>query len=419
MLNRRQFLTRTLQGTSLIAVSPLVPQFLLNTAHAAEAGKDTVLVVVELTGGNDGLNTVIPYGDDLYHKARPTLHFKKEQVVKVDDHLGLHPNLAGLGTLLQKQQLAIIQGVGYPNPDRSHFESMDYWQSAEIGRKMSGTGWLARAVPSLQDDKGGIPAMQVGPERLPLTLQGAASGVVSVNNKHRQRRALTGTDKEHLPARKKLLEDLGKTDPSAGGDLAQFVQRRQAQTYTTLERLDEVLRNFQSTDYEVIDGRFQQSYGLNQKMQLISQLIMQGFGTRIFYVQLDGFDTHSKQAESHKTLLNQLDRAVQTFFQNLENSGQAKRVLLLTFSEFGRRVQENGSKGTDHGAASCQFLVGPAVKAGPIGAHPSLSDLDSGDLKFHTDFRRVYATLLDQWLHCDSEAVLGGKFEHIELLKKA
>jgi uncharacterized protein (DUF1501 family) len=418
MLNRRQFLTRTLQGTSLIAVSPLVPQFLLNTASAAEAGKDTILVVVEMTGGNDGLNTVVPHGDDLYHKARPTLHFTKEQVVKVDDYLGLHPALVGLGNLLQKQQLAIVQGVGYPNPDRSHFESMDYWQSAEIGRKMSGTGWLARAVPSLQDDKGGIPAMQVGPERLPLTLQGTASGVVSVNNKHRQRRVLTG-DSAQLPARKKLLEDLGKTEPSAGGDLAQFVQRRQAQTYTTLERLDEVLRNSQSNDYEVIDGRFQQSFGLNQKLQLVSQLINQGFGTRVFYVQLDGFDTHSKQSEEHKKLLAQLDRGVQTFFNNLESSGQSKRVLLMTFSEFGRRVQENGSKGTDHGAASCQFVVGPAVKAGPIGKHPSLSDLDSGDLQYHTDFRRVYATLLDLWLHCDSEAVLGGKFEHIELLKKA
>jgi uncharacterized protein (DUF1501 family) len=415
MLNRRQFLTRALQGTSLFAVAPVVPQFLLNSAQAAEAGKDTVLVVLELSGGNDGLNTVIPYADDLYHKARPTLHFTKEQVVRVDDHIGLHPSLSGLGSLFQKGELAIVQGVGYPNPDRSHFESMDIWQSAEVGRKLSGTGWLARSVPGLQDDKGGIPAMQVGTERLPLALQGASSGVVSVNNRHHQRRSLTGTEAARLPARKKLLEDLGKAEPAAPNDLTQFVQRRQLQTYTTLDKLDEVLRNGVNADFEVIDGRYQQSFGLTQKLRLVTRLIQAGFGTRLFYLQLDGFDTHAGQAEDHKKLFGQLDRAVQTFFQELGDN--RKRVLLMTFSEFGRRVQENGSKGTDHGAGSCLFVAGPGVKAGPVGKHPSLSDLDSGDLKHHTDFRQVYATLLDQWLHCNSETVLGGKFEHIELLK--
>ncbi len=419
MIHRRQFLTQALKGASLFAAAPVVPQFLLDTAHAAEAGKDTVLVVIELSGGNDGLNTVIPYADDLYHKARPTLHLTKEQVLKVDDHIGLHPSLGGLNELLQKGQLAIVQGVGYPNPDRSHFESMDIWQSAEVGRKLSGTGWLARSVPALQDDKGGIPAMQVGTERLPLALQGASSGVVSVNNKHRQRRTLTGTENARLSARKKLLEDLGKTAPATEGDLTQFVQRRQLQTYTTLERLDEVLRAGLGQDFEIINGRYQQSFGLNQKLQLVSRLVSGGFGTRLFYVQLDGFDTHSGQAEDHKKLFSQLERAVHTFFQTLEQGGQAKRVLLMTFSEFGRRVQENGSKGTDHGAGSCMFVAGPGVKAGPVGKHPSLSDLDSGDLKYHTDFRRVYATLLDQWLGCNSETVLGGKFEHIDLLRKA
>src|SRR5260370_12785723 len=152
MLSRRQFLTRTLQGSSLLALGSVVPGFLANTARAAEAGKDTVLVVIEMTGGNDGLNTVIPYADDLYHKARPTLRFTKDQVLRVDDHIALHPALRSLDALLKKGQLAIVQGVGYPNPDRSHFESMDSWQSAHIRRKVN-TGSVGLSVPSLKDNR--------------------------------------------------------------------------------------------------------------------------------------------------------------------------------------------------------------------------------------------------------------------------
>src|SRR5258707_545593 len=211
MFNRREFLTRTLQGSSLLALGPMVPGFLANTAQAAEAGKDNVLVVIEMNGGNDGLNTVIPYADDLYHKARPTLHFTKEQVVRVDDHIGLNPAMRGLDPLLKRGDLAIVQGVGYPNPDRSHFESMDIWQSA---------------------------------------------------------------------------------------DLKQFVQRRQLQTYTTLDRLQEVLAK--------PDGQqeWRQAYNtFGQKLGLISKLIRQDLGTRVFYISHDGFDTHSGQATQHEKLL--------------------------------------------------------------------------------------------------------------------
>jgi uncharacterized protein (DUF1501 family) len=152
---------------------------------------------------------------------------------------------------------------------------------------------------------------------------------------------------------------------------------------------------------------------LGQKLQLIAGLIAKGFGTRIFYVSLDGFDTHANQANAHGNLLGELAGSVAGFFQTLTTTGNAARVRLMTFSEFGRRVQENGSRGTDHGAASCMFVAGPSVKGGVVGKHPSLADLDSGDLKFHTDFRRVYATQLDLWLGCDSKAVLGEKWEHI------
>src|SRR5712692_8141496 len=183
MFNRRQFLTRTLQASSLVALSAAVPQFVARTARAAGPGKDNVLVVVEMTGGNDGLNTVIPYADDLYHKARPTLHFTKERVIRVDDHIGLHPAMRSLDQLMQKGQLAIVQGVGYPNPDRSHFESMDVWQSGDPKRQMK-NGWLARGVPNLQDKKGNVPILQIGQKEMPLAVQGAPQGVISINNVH-------------------------------------------------------------------------------------------------------------------------------------------------------------------------------------------------------------------------------------------
>jgi uncharacterized protein (DUF1501 family) len=418
MLSRRQFMTRTLQGSSLLALSSTVPGFLANTALAAEAGKDTVLVVIELSGGNDGLNTVIPHADDLYHKYRPTLRFKKDQVVKVNDQIGLHPALRPLDKLLQDGHLAMVQGVGYPNPDHSHFESMDIWQSADPRRKI-GTGWLGRSAPGLQDKKGNVPLMQIGSSRLPLAVQGAPGGVVSINDKLPYRLELGTTNAAEKKQRRKLITELAKpTETEDKDDLLQFVQRRQVQTFTTLERLEEVLKNHRGSRQP---NRFFQNQQLSQKMGLVADLIQKGFGTRVFYVAIGNnkFDTHSGQAEPHRALLSELSQAVQFLFDQLRASGQGKRVVAMTFSEFGRRVQENGSKGTDHGSGSCLFVAGPGVKGGLVGAHPSLKDLDSGDLRFHTDFRRVYATLLDQWLGCDSKAVLGDKYEHLDLIKKA
>jgi uncharacterized protein (DUF1501 family) len=421
MLSRRQFLTRSLQGASLLAAGSVVPEFLARTARAAEPGKDTVLIVIEMTGGNDGLNTVIPYADDLYHKARPTLRHTKEQVVRVNDELGLNPALRGLDQLLQRGELAIVQGVGYPNPDRSHFESMDVWQSADPRRKTPG-GWIGRSVPDLQGADGNVPVMQIGADRLPLALQGAPSGVVSINNRTPYRLDLGGGSSAHRKARRQLIEDLAHTPPAHDrDDLFQFVQRRQLQTYATLEKLQELLQQHNRSavpeEFEA-GGRGAPFGNLFQKLSLVAAMITQGLGARVYYVTLDGFDTHSGQAEMHRKLLEELANSVSFFFNQLRPGGHDQRVLAMTFSEFGRRVQENGSRGTDHGSGSCLFVMGPGVQAGPVGPHPSLSDLDAGDLKYHTDFRRVYATLLDGWLGCDSKAVLNGSFEHIELLKK-
>ncbi len=417
MLNRRDLLTRTLKGSALLSLGSVVPQFIANTAQAAATGKENILVVIELNGGNDGLNTVIPYTDDLYHKFRPTLRQTKEQVVKVTDDIGLSAGLRNLEPMLAN--LAVVQGVGYPNPDRSHFESMDIWQSADPRRKV-GTGWLARSGAQLHDVRGGIPIMHIGPNRLPLALQGTSSGAISINNKMPYRLDLGGGTQEQHKARRTLIEELGQIDESADAiSMLQFVQRRQVQTLTTLDKLQELLRSSQGRDQQWYYGKFYSGKSLPSKLSLVAQLIQRDFGTRVFYVMRDDFDTHSNQAEPHKNLMEEIAAGIRQLFDQLKQTGDDKRVRVMTFSEFGRRVKENTSKGTDHGAASNLFVAGPSVKGGVVGAHPKLDDLDDGDLKYHTDFRRVYAALLEGWLGIDSETVLLGKFQPLpQLMEK-
>jgi uncharacterized protein (DUF1501 family) len=406
MLTRRQFLMNTLRNSSLVALGAVVPQFVARTARAAAPGKDNILVVVELTGGNDGINTVIPYADDLYHKARPTLRQTKEQVIRLNDEVGLHSAMQGFRSLWDAGQLAVVQGVGYPNPDRSHFEAMDIWHSADP-KRVTQTGWLGRASVEMDNRLGGVPILHVGAGKSPLAAFGApGGGAVSVGDSNSFRLELGS---ESAGARRKLLGDLSTPGNGApDDDLLSFVQRRQVQTLTAVENLRELL-----------EGRGGQGFGdgLLPKLQLVAGLITRGFGTRIFYVSLDGFDTHAQQGPAHQKLLADLAGAIGDFFQTLKRSRDDTRVRVMTFSEFGRRVNENGSRGTDHGAASCLFVAGPSVKGGVVGKHPSLSDLDENDLKFHTDFRRVYATLLDKWLGCDSKAVLGAKWDHVPELK--
>ncbi len=410
MLHRRGFLTKTLKSASLLSVGTLVPKFIADTARAATVGKDNILIVLEMTGGNDGLNMVIPYKDELYPKLRPTLQQRKDQVLKVNDEIGLHPALVGMQQLLQNGSLAVVQGVGYPNPDRSHFESMDVWHSADHTRKTP-TGWMARSAIELQAQTGGVPGMQVGPEKLPLALRGAPTSVASLNHKQPLNIKLGGEEGDERKTRKKLLVDLSQAPgPKDGPGMLQFVQRSQLQTYSTVDQLQQILKGVAAS------GGFA-GQNLMQKMELIAQLIQRGLGTRLFYLAIDGFDTHSEQAPAHQKLFTEVGQAIQLLFNYLQATGHDKRVTVMTFSEFGRRVAENGSKGTDHGAGSCLFVAGPGVKGGAVGKHPSLSDLDAGDLKYHTDFRRVYATLLDGWLGCDSKAILGAKYEPLALLK--
>jgi uncharacterized protein (DUF1501 family) len=407
-LSRRQFLATS---SSVLAVSAGFSGFWRKVALAAPnadqpGAADTILVVVEMTGGNDGLNTVIPFKDPAYEKARPRLKQPTDKIVKVNDELGLHPAMTGFGRLLEKSQLGIIQGVGYPNPNRSHFVSMDIWQTASFAPDEP-YGWLGRGVEKMGAAVNGL-SVEGGDS--PRALTGASGRAVSLKSlADYELKVAGGPD---ATARRRVVENFAAGEGAKPGDLADLVKQAARETYRSAARLREVAANYDTpVNYPAT--------GLAGRLKLIAQLIAAGVPERIYYTSIGGFDTHSNQAPQHTELLGELSGAIAAFHEDIAHHGQQKRVLTVTFSEFGRRVKENASQGTDHGAASQMFVVGDAIRSGAIGAHPNLTDLDDGDLKFHTDFRSVYATLLDQWLKVPSAEVLGKEYPVIELFAKA
>ena len=401
-ISRRAFL-----GASSLAVGAGLPLVFQRTAMAAPksdrpGGDQTVLVVLQLTGGNDGLNTVIPFRDPAYRAARPTLKQSASQVKKIDADLGFHSAMPGFADLLEAGGLAVVQGVGYANPNRSHFESMDIWHKATRSRTEK-FGWLGRSLPHLKTGKGLFLGAGEGPLALFSSL-GHAPAVGSL--KDYQLKTGPGSLGKR---RQKTIETLAENS-SGENELLELVLASTRQTYASAKELDRVAKaEAGSAGYP--DTR------LSRNLRLIAKMIDAGIPERVYYTTLDGFDTHAGQAESHARLLEEFSEGVAAFQKDIAEKGHAKRVLVMTFSEFGRRVKENGSEGTDHGVASQMFLIGEKVNAGLCGEHPSLEDLTSGDLKHHTDFRQVYAAVLDQWLGVPSETVLGKRYEHISAIE--
>jgi uncharacterized protein (DUF1501 family) len=410
--NRREFLG--LGAATLLATGAAVPTFLANAAKvlAAEPGKNTkgrALVVLQLDGGNDGLNTIVPYADDVYIKSRPKLHLTDDAVAKIDDRVGFNPALVGFPKLLEDKQLAVVQGVGYPNPNRSHFESMAIWNTARLDAKRDTTGWLARTLDQTEPASGGdTPALHVGAGLLPQALAGNEQRVLSLTNLDGFRRRLGVPESVGAAEQRKALDALATQEKGKPASLLQFVERSAVLTYTSSDRVEKLR--------DANKGGYPQNVGLARRLSLIAQLIKAGLSTSIYYTRLDGFDTHANQLATHTALLTELGTSLEAFMKDLNKSGDSGRVLVLIFSEFGRRLMENGTLGTDHGTAAPVMLVGGAVKAGLHGPHPDLKDLADFDPKHAIDFRRIYATLLDQWLSCPSEKVLGAKFEALPLI---
>ena len=398
-LHRREFVARS----SLIALAPSVPAFLTRAARAAENRRDgRILVVIQLSGGNDGINTVVPYADEGYAKNREQLRLPTEQLIKVNDHVGLHPSLRPAADLLEGGRLAIVQGVGYPNPNRSHDVSMAIWQTARLDRSEHKTfGWLGRAMDQRPVPAAGAPhAVLLGDESPPVALRGRRSTSAAMANLQDLK----------LTSRGAIQENRAASAPVDRQDLAAFARRATLDAYATAELIDEVTQRAARSVSNYPATR------LADRLKSVAQLIKADFATPIYYAIQPGYDTHAVQFATHSRLLRELAGAMKAFLDDLRAAQLDDRVLVLCFSEFGRRVKEDASLGTDHGTAGPVFVAGSQIAGGLIGPTPSLTDLEDGDLRVSLDFRQIYATLLEQWLQVSSQEALGGAFELLPLI---
>jgi hypothetical protein len=367
-----------------------------------------------VAGGNDGLNTVIPYADDSYFKARPGLAIPADKVRRLDDYCGLHPSLENLGALLGEGYASVVQGVGYPNPNRSHFRATEIWHTASDADKTEANGWLGRYCDAACRGEDPGAAIAIG-DQVPQALRSDSGKSIAIGAPQDYQfqggmdpAAMEVDDDAAAPAGGSVDMLFGASDPDV--NVADFLQRAALDAVASSSKVQEILHKaHRGAEYPRTD--------LGRRLQLVARLIGGGMPSRVYYVSLGGFDTHANQAGAHERQLAIFDQAVGAFCRDMRDQGNFDRVMLLTFSEFGRRVAQNASGGTDHGAAAPLFLFGGALKGGLQGAHPSLTKLERGDLVHHTDFRSVYATLLEQWLKTPSVPVLGRAFRTLPLLR--
>jgi len=420
---RRDFLRTSLGSSALLSLGAGLPSWLSRPALAAaprgNAG-ETVLVVVQLAGGNDGLNTVVPYDDDVYARSRPTLRLPADKVHKIDASLGLHPQMQAFKRLYEEGHLSILQGVGYPSPSGDHAVAMQDWQTARPHQPHCQTGWLGRAVDNAYDahDPGEVkvPAVFIGQIPRPLSLNAQNVVVPALRSLNDYTlRTMPGTAGGQAHGRR--LTELAQLPRADDRTLTlDFLRRSSLAAYAASQRVEAAAAAQDSAGAAAYPP-----FQLAHTLRIVAQLIRAELGIRIYYTELGGnepggFDTHANQRDNHGALLRQLSESVAAFIDDLKRDKLLDRVLLMTFSEFGRTVKENGRRGTDHGSAAPLFLAGGKVKRGLIGEHPNLSDLENGGQKFHTDFRRIYATALERWLGFDSASVVGQEFQPQDVL---
>ena len=426
-------------GASAAWTVPMFVERTFGQLHAAAkdlaiqpvTGKDdTILVVVQLAGGNDGLNTLVPYADDAYHRARPRLAKKEKDLIRINDHVGLNSSLPFLGAMFKEGNLGIVQGVGYPNPNRSHFVSTSIWETADPANR-SATGWLGRYFDNAcegADPTVGISFNKTQPEsfgarknpgvclntpELYRWIHGggqqaqAEEFFANLNQPH----ATPPEEEEPVEGASIAMSAGGRTGGISGETNLAFLERVALDARVSSAKILELAAKHKTKVR--YDGT-----PIARNLNLVSRMIAGGMPTRVYYVSHGGFDTHNQQVNSHDRLLGQLDAALKSFFSDLKDQGNDKRVVLMTFSEFGRRVAENASTGTDHGKASCLFVAGPAVKGGLFGSHPSLTELDAGDIRHTVDFRSVYGSLLTDWLRApDMKPILGSQYPNLGLVR--
>lgn len=396
-MKRRRFL----KNTGLVASGTmLVPGFL--KAGNSQLGMNTGgkrLVVIQLSGGNDGLNSVVPFGSDDYYRARPFLGLKEKEIIKLDDFQAFNANLSGLADLYHQGNVSVLNSVGYPNPNRSHFRSMDIWQSASDADEYVFSGWLGRYLD--QNCSHAHDIIEIG-NTLSLAMKGEERGGLAMKDARSLYRAVSD---DHFGQ----LSQLAKNNPGGPSNL-DFLYKTMVDTQESAEYIFEKTKLYQS-------GATYPLNGFAKSLKTVAEFIQSGVETRVYYVSLNGFDTHVNQKATHGRLLKTYGDGVKAFVDDLKKSGHFKDTIILTFSEFGRRIKQNASGGTDHGKANNMFLIGDGLKgAGIFNKMPDLSNPDAGDVAFEIDFRSVYAEVMDQWMGAKSSKVLGRHFEHLGII---
>ncbi len=430
---RREFLRTTILGSAL---SWTVPAFLANTFAALQSeaadsstqivtGKDdTILVVLQMAGGNDGINTIVPYSSDYYHKARPVIGLSAQQVIKVNGEIGFHGAMTGFKDLYDSGNLAVIQGVGYPNPNRSHFRSTEIWQTASDADQVENYGWIGRYFDNCCGGADPTVGVVVG-NQLPESFYARTPMGICFNNPQNYRfiaNQQTETAYEHMNDADMNGQNpdensggsigmLAAAQPMTGGKVEDFIERTALNAQMSSEKIRDIAGRVQNqATYPTSE--------LGNSLKLVAKLIGGGLPTRIYYVSQGGYDTNTGQVNRQKQLLADLGNSTKAFVDDLKAQGNLPRVLVMTFSEFGRRVAENANGGTDHGAAAPMFIIGNKVRAGLLGSYPSPApqDLFEGDIKFNVDFRSVYAGILEDWLKTKSAPILGRQFPVLQVV---
>jgi uncharacterized protein (DUF1501 family) len=397
-MDRRAFL----RNTSLASTAALVPNFVraFRPGRLFNSRSEKILIVVQLSGGNDGLNTVIPYQNDLYYQLRPRLAIEAAEVLKLEDGLGLNPSMSALRELYDQGYVSILNNVGYPNPDRSHFRSMDIWHTASDSDSYLSTGWIGRYLDHQCTGCEAPHHVIELDDSTSLALKGETRSGFAMNDPRQLKKT---TDNPFLKA-------VTRHPPDNSNENLDFLYKTLIDTQSSADYLFKQSRVARSsTQYPA--GPFGKS------LKQISELLTADTDTRIYYTSLGGFDTHVNQRNKQDSLLKQYAEGMKALVTDLKQNGLLNDVLILTFSEFGRRVKQNASNGTDHGTANNVFVIGGGLnQPGIHNTGPNLSDLDQGDLKYQIDFRQLYATVLEDWLNADATAVLGRKFKKVGII---
>jgi uncharacterized protein (DUF1501 family) len=394
-MERRDFIKRT----SLASAALWMPNF-LKPLEKFVADEYRNLVVIQLSGGNDGLNTVIPFENDIYYNSRKTISIAKDKVLKLTDDLGFHPSMTGLQGLYNDGLMCVINSVGYPNPNRSHFRSMDIWQTATDANEYKSTGWIGRYLDSnCNECNHPYLALELD-QSLSLAMKGDAKKGIAVNNPQQL----------YNETREPFFKQLKDLTSDNDHDNVAYLYKTMAETYASAEYIFETSKTYKNNfEYPKND--------LGKQLKEIATFIGSGMNTRVYYASMGGFDTHVGQVNRQENLLKQFSESVTAFIENLKMMNKLEDTTVMVFSEFGRRVNQNASNGTDHGTANNVFILGSNLKKkGFYNAAPDLTNLDEGDLKYQLDFRNIYATLLNNWLKITPDKILGQRFDYLNFI---